>query len=90
MIPFEHRPHPHIAAREAAGPVKVADQHASGNAVTRFNSRLAVLVTRAVGSMWCAYAFAAFRTRRCQEFPVTTNRRMAVARPPSSLDSVRS
>src|SRR5260370_1481010 len=24
----------------------------------RFNSRVAVLITRSVGSMWCAYAFA--------------------------------
>ena len=26
--------------------------------VTRFNARLAVVITDAVGSMWCAYAFA--------------------------------
>lgn len=31
-----------------------------GSAVQRFNSRVAVTVTRIVGSMWCAYAFAAF------------------------------
>lgn len=29
-------------------------------AVQRFNSRLAVVITRAVGSMYCAYVFAAF------------------------------
>jgi hypothetical protein len=57
---FEHIPHPHVAERRAEGPVKVADQHATGNPLTRFNARLAVGVTRVVGSMWCAYAFALF------------------------------
>ncbi len=55
-----HEPHPHLERRAAAGPVRVADQHSVGNAVTRFNMRAAVLITRVVGSMWCAYAFAAF------------------------------
>ena len=52
-----HVPHPHIAHRREHGPVKVADVRPAGNAVTRFNTRAAVLITRAVGSMWCAYAF---------------------------------
>lgn len=52
-----HVPHPHIAHRREHGPVKVADVRPSGNPVTRFNTRAAVLITRAVGSMWCAYAF---------------------------------
>lgn len=60
MSIFEHTPHPHVEARQEQGPVKVADQHATGTAVTRFNARLAVGVTKVVGSMWCAYAFAAF------------------------------
>ncbi len=47
----QHQPHPRIAQREkqrgiAADPLD-------------FNARLAVWVTRTVGSMWCAYAFAA-------------------------------
>lgn len=57
---FEHVPHPWREERKNAGPVKVADQHATGNALTRFNARLAIGVTKVVGSMWCAYAFAAF------------------------------
>ena len=57
---YEHIPHPHIAARHAEGPVKVADQHRTDNAATRFNTKAALLITRAVGSMWCAYLFAAF------------------------------
>ena len=57
---YEHIPHPHVAARKAIGPVKVADQHRTGNAVERFNTKAAVFITTVVGSMWCAYAFAAF------------------------------
>jgi hypothetical protein len=57
---YHHAVHPHVAARKAAGPVKVEDQHATGTAATRFNTRLALATTRAVGSMWCAYAFAIF------------------------------
>ncbi|MFK0296855.1 hypothetical protein ACIQU6_41180 [Streptomyces sp. NPDC090442] len=60
MTVYEHLPHPHIASRDAQGPVKVTDQLPVGNAVTRFNTRIAILITRAVGSMWCAYAFALF------------------------------
>lgn len=59
MSLYEHVPHPHAEARKQSGPVKVADQHPTGNPVTRFNTRLAIAVTGIVGSMWCAYAFAA-------------------------------
>jgi hypothetical protein len=38
----------------------VRDHLPHGNAVDRFNSRLDLLTTRAVGTVWCAYAFAAF------------------------------
>lgn len=55
-----YAPHPHAAARQVTGPVKVADQHPAGSKVARFNTRLALLITRAVGSMWCAYAFGGF------------------------------
>lgn len=57
---YIHLPHPHIEQRKAQGPVKVADQHPTGNIATRFNTKLAIWVTKVVGSMWCAYAFAAF------------------------------
>jgi hypothetical protein len=54
---------PHHRTKEklehAAQPVKVSEQLPTGNAVTRFNSWLAVKVTSGVGTMWCAYAFAA-------------------------------
>jgi hypothetical protein len=60
MSLYKHVPHPHVARRREAGPVKVADQHNRSSAVARFNARFAVIITRAVGSMWCAYAFALF------------------------------
>lgn len=60
MTLYQHVPHPHLEARTKAGPVKVADQHPRGTRVQRFNAWLAVIITKAVGSMWCAYVFAAF------------------------------
>lgn len=52
--------HPRIERRKKEGPVKVADLMPKGNSpLTRFNTWLAVKVTNAVGTMWCAYAFAA-------------------------------
>ena len=55
---YEHVPHPHLARRKQEGPVKVADvRPATGNVASRFNTRAAVLVTRAASTMWCAYAF---------------------------------
>jgi hypothetical protein len=60
MTIYQHVRHPRIVSRLAEGPVRVADLLPRGNAVTRFNTALAILVTRVVGSMWCAYAFAAF------------------------------
>lgn len=57
---YQHIPHPHILDRNELGPVKVEDQHRTDGAVARFNTQAAVLITKVVGSMWCAYAFAAF------------------------------
>lgn len=45
--------------RRAAGPATVNDQYDRGTRIARFNSALAVTITRCVGSMWCAYIFAA-------------------------------
>ena len=56
---FTYVPHPHIARRKQEGPVKVADQLPKHNPVVRFNSRIALLITIGVGSMWCAYLFMA-------------------------------
>ena len=58
MSIYSHVPHPHIARRKEAGPVKVADQMARGNWYTRLNSKIAIWVTVGVGSMTCAWLFA--------------------------------
>jgi hypothetical protein len=52
--------HPRIEQRKRQRPIKVADLMPRGdNPITRFNRWLAVKVTNGVGTMWCAYAFAA-------------------------------
>ena len=53
-----HIPHPHLARRAQAGPVRTADQHPRGSVVQRFNTAVGVAITNAVGTMWCAYVFA--------------------------------
>jgi hypothetical protein len=55
---------PHHRTREkldglAAGPVKAMDQLPHDSPAARFNAWFAVKVTEGVGTMWCAYAFAA-------------------------------
>ncbi|MGH7639701.1 MAG: hypothetical protein ACREN7_09785 [Candidatus Dormibacteria bacterium] len=58
---FVHRPHARttaILSGTGPGPAKVADQLDRSNAVSRLNASIAVKVTAAVGSMWCAYIFA--------------------------------
>ena len=58
----EYIPHPHIASRRAAGPPKVADaarRPPTASPVARWNAAVAVKITDGVGTMWCAYAFAA-------------------------------
>jgi hypothetical protein len=59
MSSYRHVPHPHILHRKAARPVKVADQFSRDSPVARFNTAFALKITAAVGSMWCAYIFAA-------------------------------
>jgi len=59
---FDYTPHPRIAARKVVGPPKVADAAKPAEDarwVQRFNAALAVKITNGVGTMWCAYAFAA-------------------------------
>ena len=40
-------------------PIKVVDQLPHSNPAARFNQWFAVKITTGVGTMWCAYAFAA-------------------------------
>jgi len=51
-VVYQHEQHPHVASRRKSGPPKAGDD-AGG-----FNGKFAVLLTRVVGTMWCAYAFA--------------------------------
>ncbi len=60
MAIYQYIRHPRIASRHADRPVKVLDLLPRGTAITRFNTNVAIVVTKAVGSMWCAYAFALF------------------------------
>ncbi|MDP9467836.1 MAG: hypothetical protein M3P32_03740 [Chloroflexota bacterium] len=50
-ISFQERTHPRIAER-AKGPPTTAAEHGG------VNGSIALLLTTAVGTMWCAYAFA--------------------------------
>src|SRR6201996_3401248 len=47
-----HTPHERLAERKKVGPHLRSDEHVG------FNGRVAMLITNAVGTMWCAYAFA--------------------------------
>jgi hypothetical protein len=58
MAIYQHIRHPRIASRLADRPVKVADLLPRETAINRFNTKVALVITAAVGSMWCAYAFA--------------------------------
>jgi len=51
-VAFEHQPHPRVAAHAKSRPPKSTDEHVG------FNGRIALLLTTAVGTMWCAYVFA--------------------------------
>ena len=50
---MEHSPHPRLVERLKQGPHLVKNEHVG------FNGRLAILITNGVGTMWCAYIFAA-------------------------------
>ncbi len=52
---YEHHPHPHIESRKKRAPKAKAPQEGP---VARFNSFLGEGITKSVGTMWCAYAFA--------------------------------
>ncbi len=51
-IAFTPRPHPRINERRRTGPPQTTDEHVGTN------GRIALVLTAAVGTMWCAYAFA--------------------------------
>ena len=51
-IAFEHHPHPRVAEHKKVRPPRTTDEHVG------LNGRVALILTTAVGTMWCAYAFA--------------------------------
>jgi len=55
---FTHVPHPHIENRKQRSAVKRRDMLPHDSVLQRFNAFLAVKITAAVGTMWCAYLFA--------------------------------
>ena len=48
---FQRQPHPRIEARRTTAPPRSTDP------IDSLNGRVAILLTRGVGTMWCAYAF---------------------------------
>ena len=52
-ISYVHQPHPRIADRKKVGPPTTSAEHVG------VNGRVALVLTTVVGTMWCAYAFAA-------------------------------
>jgi len=54
MSLFEYVPHPRISLRREQRPSTVRQSHGPG-----FNGKLARIITEGVGTMWCAYVFAA-------------------------------
>jgi len=59
---YHYIPHPRTKRKlegDVDKPVKTVDLLPTGNSVARFNAWFAVKVTTGVGTMWCAYAFAA-------------------------------
>jgi hypothetical protein len=56
---FDYAPHPHIARHHERQPTRVADQLPRQTVADRFNTWFALKITAGVGTMWCAYLFAA-------------------------------
>jgi hypothetical protein len=56
---YSHIPHPHIELRKKNAPKADSDGDEPMGPIGRFNAFLGVKITEAVGTMWCAYLFAA-------------------------------
>jgi hypothetical protein len=54
MSLYDYVPHPHTASHQEQRPRTVKEHHKVG-----LNGTVARLITEGVGTMWCAYAFAA-------------------------------
>ncbi len=58
-IPYRHVPHPHIENRKKHAPKRPDHAHRAPGPIVRFNNFLGEKITEGVGTMWCAYIFAA-------------------------------
>ena len=58
---FHYQQHPRAVERAEEGPptLRKTVRKRAVSPVTRFNSKVGLGITRSVGTMWCAYAFAA-------------------------------
>jgi hypothetical protein len=56
---YSHIPHPHIEHRKKNAPKADSDSDKPMGPIGRFNTFLGLKITQAVGTMWCAYLFAA-------------------------------
>jgi hypothetical protein len=56
---YQHIPHPWIEQHKLMTPVKVQDQRPHATAWQRFNAAVGLRITVLVGTMLCAYVFAA-------------------------------
>jgi hypothetical protein len=56
---YSHIPHPHIEHRKKNAPKAESDDDTPMGPIRRFNTFLGLKITQAVGTMWCAYLFAA-------------------------------
>jgi hypothetical protein len=56
---YSHIPHPHIEHRKKKAPKAGSDRDKPMGPIGRFNTFLGLKITEAVGTMWCAYLFAA-------------------------------
>jgi hypothetical protein len=75
---YEYLPHRRTQQKmenPPPGPVRIAEQFPHGSVAARFNSWFAVKVTNGVGTMWCAYIFAAVA---CVSLPAAIRSHSAV------------
>ncbi|GAB6856177.1 hypothetical protein [Microbacterium xylanilyticum] len=60
---YDYQPHARVEERLKSGPPTVSDAakslHPQDKAINRFNRKVGLGITTSVGTMWCAYVFAA-------------------------------
>ena len=59
MSEFIHEVHPRIEERKTEKPPKVRDQYKKNTFFQKINAKVGLTITVIVGTMWCAYLFAA-------------------------------